>query len=273
MKVISWNVNGIRSALRQGFCDWVSQTEADLICLQETKISLADLEKHVPEFAGYATYWHAAEKKGYSGVAIITKQPALSVRYGIGVEAFDHEGRVITLEFETLYVVNTYVPNAKSGFERIGFRLAWDTAFRTYLGELRKNKPVIVCGDFNAAHTDLDIGIPDAEDTPGCSPMEQDSFSKLLTSGFTDSFRALHPETRQYSWWSYAGGARAWNAGIRFDYILVSNDLASVLRAADTHRETIGSDHGPVSLVLDHEFGTGKPFPPITASGQIGFGI
>lgn len=270
MKIISWNVNGIRSVLKKGFADWVAETSADLICLQETKISLGDLAKHVPVFPGYTAYFHAGEKKGYSGVAVLSKYEPISVRYGLNDED-DLEGRVITLEFDAFILVNAYAPNSQSGFARIDFRLGWDAAFRSYLQECKARKPTIVCADFNVAHTELDVGVPDAFMIPGCSPRERKSFSALLGAGFVDTYRHLHPDERDYSWWSYAGNARTWNAGIRFDYILVSEDLKDTIHEASTHRERDGSDHGPVSAIVEPSFERNMAPSPSVPLGQSGF--
>lgn len=274
MKVVSWNVNGIRSVLKKGFLDWLVETDADVVCLQETKISEQNLDEHVPVFPSYTSYWNAAERNGYSGVAILSKHQPISVKRGLGQAEFDREGRVLTAEYKELFIVNVYVPNSQTGYLRLPFRLAWDEALRTYLSELLTQKSVIVCGDFNVAHTELDVGIPDAIGFPGCSPEERDSFDQLLKTGFVDPLRRLHPNTRLYSWWSYSPGARAWNQGLRFDYLLISNNLCSKIQTVDTHRDVPGSDHGPVSLTLDFRLvETESIQSPISPSGQFGFGL
>ena len=274
MKIISWNVNGIRSVLGKGFSDWLASTNADLVCLQETKINEKDLSEHVPSFAGYASYWNPATRPGYSGVAILTRRAPLAVRRGIGRAEFDGEGRVLMVEYEKFFLVNVYVPNSQMGAARMPFRLAWDEALRLYLSELLLRKSVIVAGDFNVALSELDVGVADASRMPGCSSQERESFEKLLGSGFVDSLRALRPLERCYSWWSYGEDARSWNRGLRFDYLLVSEALRSSIRLADTHRDVEGSDHGPVSLDLDLDFGEAALIAvPVTPTGQIGFGF
>ncbi len=274
MRIVSWNVNGIRSVLRKGFSEWLSQSEADIVCLQETKISERDLNEHIPAFPGYTSYWVSSERSGYGGVAILSRIAPLQIFRGLNRPDLDTEGRVITAEFETCFIVNVYVPNSQTGYVRLPYRLAWDEVLREYLDCLKQKKSVIICGDFNVAHTELDIGIPNALQFPGCSPEEQRSFDKLLSSGFVDSFRILHPETRSYSWWSYGEYARAWNQGIRFDYILTSPELISTYQTADTARDVPGSDHGPVSLTLNFDLGTSETIQtPILPSGQCGFSL
>ncbi len=272
MKLISWNVNGIRSILNNGFLDWLSETDPDIVCLQETKISERDLDEHVPSFRGYASYWHSAERSGYSGVALLTKQEPLSLTRGLGKTEFDCEGRILTAEFDTFFLVNIYVPNVQISYARLPFRLAWDEALRTYLTVLQEQKSLIICGDFNVAPTALDIGIPDVTNFPGCSAEERTGFNQLIELGLTDTFRFLHPTRRAYSWWAYANQARSWNQGLRFDYILVSNQLRDQIRSAETHHEILGSDHGPVSLELDRAVGGQARIQiPVSPSGQFGF--
>lgn len=254
MRLVSWNVNGIRSILKKGFLNWLSDTNAEIVCLQETKIPERELDEHVPPFNGYTSYWHSAERDGYSGVAVLTKYSPTSVQRGIN-SPLDHEGRVLTLEFETLYIVNVYVPNSQTGYIRLPLRLAWDEALRAHVTALQETKTVIVCGDFNVAYTEKDVGITDAKDFPGCSSQERESFQQLLSLGFIDSFRHLHPDERQYSWWAYTNEARSWNQGVRFDYHLVSTSLAPHICSATTHRDVLGSDHGPIGLELEYSVG------------------
>ena len=272
MKIVSWNVNGIRSVLGKGFLNWLAETNPDIVCLQETKICERDLDEHVPAFPGYASYWYAAERSGYSGVAVLSKFEPLNVTRGIGQTAYDREGRIITVEYENLFVVNVYAPNAQMEYVRLPFRLAWEETLRAYLTELQKKKPLILCGDLNVAHTPADVGIGDDSGFPGCSPDERDAFDQLLGIGLIDTFRFLHPTVQSYSWWAYANNARDWNQGLRFDYLLASTVLQPTLRAAATHRDVLGSDHGPVSLELAHEPGNTKPVhAPSLPSGQFGF--
>lgn len=274
MRLVSWNVNGIRSILNKGFLDWLSETSPDVICLQETKISEHDLEQHVPCFSGYSSYWHSAERSGYSGVAILTKQEPHNLTHGIGSPEFDCEGRALTAEFDRFFLVNVYAPNSQIGYTRLPFRLAWEEALRTHLATLLPQKPVILCGDLNVAHTSLDVGITDAAEFPGCSSEERAAFQTLLDLGFIDTFRTLHPETRSYSWWAYANDARGWNLGVRFDYILSSSSLHTDLRDASTHRDVPGSDHGPVSAEFNFPLG-GKQLQatPVSPTGQFGFAL
>lgn len=232
------------------------------------------MDEHVPCFSGYSSYWHSAERSGYSGVAILTKQEPHHITYGIGTPEFDCEGRALTAEFDRFFLVNTYAPNSQIGYTRLPFRLAWEEALRTYLATLLPQKPVILCGDLNVAHTALDVGIPDAAEFPGCSPEERTAFQNLLDLGLIDTFRSLHPTDRHYSWWAYANNARSWNQGVRFDYILLSSSLQTALRVASTHRDILGSDHGPVTAEFDFALG-GKPLQasPISPTGQFGFAL
>ena len=250
MKFVSWNVNGLRACIGKGFLDYFMGTDADVFCLQETKLSDGQLSLELP---GYRLYWNYADKKGYSGTAVFAKEEPVSVTYGVGVPELDTEGRMITLEYTNFYLVTCYTPNAQRELARIDHRLNWDEAFRARLTELDANKPVIVCGDLNVAHKEIDLKNPAANrGNAGFSDQERESFQKTLDLGFTDSFRYLHPEeTGAYSWWSYMFHAREKNAGWRIDYFLVSNRAASQIREANIRSEILGSDHCPVELVLD----------------------
>ena len=250
MKFVSWNVNGLRACIGKGFLDYFMGTDADVFCLQETKLSDGQLSLELP---GYRLYWNYADKKGYSGTAVFAKEEPVSVTYGVGVPELDTEGRMITLEYPNFYLVTCYTPNAQRELARIDHRLNWDEAFRTRLTALDANKPVIVCGDLNVAHKEIDLKNPAANrGNAGFSDQERESFQKTLDLGFTDSFRYLHPEeTGAYSWWSYMFHAREKNAGWRIDYFLVSNRAASQIREANIRSEILGSDHCPVELVLD----------------------
>ena len=250
MKFVSWNVNGLRACIGKGFLDYFMGTDADVFCLQETKLSDGQLSLELP---GYRLYWNYAEKKGYSGTAVFAKEEPVSVTYGVGVPELDTEGRMITLEYPNFYLVTCYTPNAQRELARIDHRLNWDEAFRARLTALDANKPVIICGDLNVAHKEIDLKNPAANrGNAGFSDQERESFQKTLDLGFTDSFRYLHPEeTGAYSWWSYMFHAREKNAGWRIDYFLVSNRAASQIREANIRSEILGSDHCPVELVLD----------------------
>ena len=252
MKLISWNVNGIRACMDKGFLDFFRAIDADFFCLQETK---AQPEQVCLQLDGYEQFWNSAEKKGYSGTAIFTKYTPLSVRYGVGVEDLDHEGRLITLEYPEFYLLTCYTPNAQDGLKRIDHRMAWEDAFRAYLCELDKKKPVIVCGDLNVAHNEIDLKNPKSNrGNAGFSDEERGKFNELLASGFTDTFRFLHPDlVGVYSWWSYRSNARANNAGWRIDYFLVSDRLIDRIEAAPIYNEVYGSDHCPVGLELTME--------------------
>lgn len=252
MKLISWNVNGIRACLDKGFLDVFSALDADFFCLQETKAQPEQVRLELP---GYEQFWYSAEKKGYSGTAIFTKHKPLNVFYGVGSEPLDHEGRLITLEYPDFYVATCYTPNAQDGLKRLDHRMAWEDAFRTYLKTLDEKKPVIVCGDLNVAHQEIDLKNPKSNrGNAGFSDEERGKFSELLASGFTDTFRYLNPEaTGIYSWWSYRYNARANNAGWRIDYFLVSDRLREQIAAAPIHNEFYGSDHCPVELELSME--------------------
>lgn len=250
MKLISWNVNGLRACLTKGFMDFFHDVKADCFCLQETKLQADQVEMDLP---GYWEYWNYAQKKGYSGTAIFSKMEPISVTYGVGVEELDTEGRLITLEFDKFYLVTCYTPNAQRGLARLDHRMDWDAAFRGYLNRLDEHKPVIVCGDLNVAHKEIDLKNPSSNrGSAGFSDEERESFSMLLSSGFTDSFRYLHPDTTgAYTWWSYMFKARQNNAGWRIDYFLVSNRIADKISAAPIYSDILGSDHCPVGLEID----------------------
>lgn len=250
MKLISWNVNGLRAAMGKGFMDTFAQLDADAFCLNETKLQPGQIELDLP---GYHQYWNSAEKKGYSGVAVFTRQEPLSVRYGIGVDDFDHEGRVLTLEMPQFYLVSCYTPNSQDGLKRLEYRMRWEDAFLSYLKSLEREKPVVLCGDLNVAHQEIDIKNPKSNRmNAGFTDQEREKMTRLLNAGFVDTFRALHPdETGAYSWWSYRFHARENNAGWRIDYFIVSESLREHVREAAIHPEIFGSDHCPVELVLD----------------------
>lgn len=252
MKLISWNVNGLRACVQKGFSDFFLQSDADFFCLQETKMQPGQLELDTP---GYRQFWNSAEKKGYSGTAVFSKHEPISVRYGVGVEELDHEGRLITLEFEHFFLVTCYTPNAQDGLKRLDHRMAWDDAFRNYLCELDARKPVIACGDLNVAHQEIDLKNPKSNrGNAGFSDEERGKFTELLSAGFTDSFRFLNPDAVGiYSWWSYRFNARANNAGWRIDYFVISDRLAPYVTEAPIYSEIFGSDHCPVGLVLDEK--------------------
>lgn len=249
MKFVSWNVNGLRSCLGKGFLESFSALDADAFCLQETKMQPEQAEFELP---GYQRFWNSAEKKGYSGTAIFTRVPPLSVRYDIGDDAHVGEGRSITLEFEDFFLVTVYTPNAQDGLKRLDYRMAWEDAFRAYLLSLDAQKPVVVCGDLNVAHQEIDLKNPKSNHmNPGFSDQEREKFSQLLASGFTDTFRYLNPGlTGAYSWWSYRFHARENNAGWRIDYFLTSDRLRKRITGAAIHADIFGSDHCPVSLTL-----------------------
>ena len=250
MKLISWNVNGLRAAMGKGFMDTFAQLDADAFCLNETKLQPGQIELDLP---GYHQYWNSAEKKGYSGVAVFTRQEPLSVRYGIGMDEFDHEGRVLTLEMPQFYLVSCYTPNSQDGLKRLEYRMRWEDAFLSYLKSLEREKPVVLCGDLNVAHQEIDIKNPKSNRmNAGFTDQEREKMTRLLNAGFVDTFRALHPdETGAYSWWSYRFHARENNAGWRIDYFIVSESLREHVREAAIHPEIFGSDHCPVELVLD----------------------
>ncbi len=249
MRLISWNVNGLRACVGKGFEESFAALDADFFCLQETKMQAGQLDLH---FDGYESYWNYADKKGYSGTAIYCRQTPLSVTYGIGIDEHDHEGRVITLETEHFYLVNVYVPNAQDGLRRLDYRMKWEDDFRAYLQGLDAKKPVIVCGDLNVAHEEIDLKNPKTNRrNAGFTGEERGKFTELLGSGFTDTFRKLYPEQVTYSWWSYRFRAREKNAGWRIDYFVVSDRLFGQVSDSKIHTEVMGSDHCPVELVLD----------------------
>ena len=250
MKLISWNVNGIRACLNKGFSDFFKEVNADIFCLQETKCQPEQINL---EFEGYTSYWNSAERKGYSGTAIFTKQKPISVTYGIGIEEHDKEGRVITLEFDKFYMVNIYTPNSKRELERLDYRMIWEDEIKKYLLHLNKIKPVIMCGDLNVAHKEIDLKNPKTNrHNAGFTDEERNKMTELLDAGFTDSFRYKYPDKEnEYSWWSYMGRAREKNVGWRIDYFIVSNDIAKKIKDATIHQEVYGSDHCPVELIID----------------------
>lgn len=249
MKFISWNVNGLRACEGKGFSDIFKQLDADFFCLQETKMQEGQLDL---QFDGYNSYWNYAEKKGYSGTAIFTKHKPLSVSYGLGIDEHDHEGRVITLEMPDFYLITVYTPNSQDGLRRLEYRMKWEDDFREYLIKLDKTKPVIVCGDMNVAHKEIDLKNPKTNrKNAGFTDEEREKFTTLLANGFTDTFRYLYPDKEGiYSWWSYRFRAREKNAGWRIDYFVVSNRLADNIKSAGIHTEIFGSDHCPVELVI-----------------------
>lgn len=249
MKLISWNVNGLRACMTKGFMDAFESLNADIFCLQETKLSEGQLALELP---GYHQYWNYAEKKGYSGTAIFTKEEPLSAAYGIGIPEHDHEGRVITLEYEKFYFVTVYTPNSQDGLKRLDYRMVWEKAFLAYLKKLEEKKPVIFCGDLNVAHQEIDLKNPKTNrKNAGFTDEERARFSELLKKGFVDTFRYFYPEeTGIYSWWSYRFHAREKNAGWRIDYFLVSEVLKDELKDAKIHTEIFGSDHCPVELEI-----------------------
>ena len=248
MKFISWNVNGLRACETKGFSEVFRQLDADFFCLQETKMQAGQLDL---QFPGYESYWNYADKKGYSGTAIYTRHKPLNVTYGMGIDEHDHEGRIVTLEMEDFFLVCVYVPNSQDGLKRLDYRMQWEDDFRTYLLKLDAVKPVIVCGDLNVAHEEIDLKNPKTNrKNAGFTDEEREKFTILLNSGFTDTFRTLYPDQVTYSWWSYRFQARQKNAGWRIDYFVVSNRLMERVKDASIHTEILGSDHCPVELVL-----------------------
>ena len=249
MKLISWNVNGLRACVKKGFLDYFKSEDADIFCLQETKLQEGQIDL---DLEGYFQYWNYAEKKGYSGTAIFTKKEPLNVYYGINMEHHDKEGRVITLEFEDFFMVTVYTPNSQSELARLEYRMEWEDDFRNYLLELSSKKGVVVCGDLNVAHKEIDLKNPKTNrKNAGFTDEERDKFSTLLSSGFIDTFRYFNPDIEGvYSWWSYRFNARKNNAGWRIDYFVVSNSLEDRLDSAKIHAEVLGSDHCPVELVI-----------------------
>ena len=250
MKLISWNVNGLRACLQKGFLDYFKAEDADIFCVQETKLQAG---QHDLELPGYHQYWNYAEKKGYSGTALFTKQEPLNVTYGIGIAEHDQEGRVITAEFEKFYFIVVYVPNSQRELTRLAYRQEWEEAFLAYIKKLDAKKPVIYCGDLNVAHQEIDLKNPKTNrGNAGFSDEERGKFTELLQAGFTDSFRHLYPDLEgAYSWWSYRFQARQKNAGWRIDYFVVSNRLQSAIRQTPIYSEIFGSDHCPVGLTLE----------------------
>ena len=249
MKLISWNVNGLRACLGKGFLDFCAVADADIICLQETKMRPEQAEFDLP---GYHRYWNSADKAGYSGTAVFTRRQPLSVTYDFGIDEHRHEGRVITAEYPEFFLVCCYTPNSQDGLKRLDYRMEWEDAFRAYLLGLDAKKPVILCGDLNVAHTEIDIkNAKTNRMSAGFTDQERAKMTELLAAGFTDTFRAVHPDEVKYSWWSYRFHAREKNAGWRIDYFIVSNRIADKVTAAEIHNEVFGSDHCPVELVID----------------------
>ena len=249
MKLISWNVNGIRACVNKGFVDFFNQTNADIFCIQETKCQPEQIDL---QFKGYHSFWYSAERKGYSGTAIFTKKEPITVKYGIGIEEHDKEGRVITLEFKEFYMVTIYTPNSKRGLERLDYRQIWEDEVRKYLLELDKQKPVIMCGDLNVAHREIDLKNPKSnKGNAGFTDEERNKMDELLNAGFIDTFRHLYPEKENaYSWWSYMGKAREKNIGWRIDYFIVSDKIKNKIQDAQIYPEIFGSDHCPVGLEI-----------------------
>ena len=250
MKLISWNVNGIRAAMTKGFEEFFDSISADIFCVQETKLQPEQIKF---EKEGYKQYWNSAVKKGYSGTAVFSKIEPISVKYGIGIEEHDQEGRVITLEFEKFFIVNCYTPNSKRELERLEYRQVWEDEFRKYLVNLDNKKPVILCGDLNVAHKEIDLKNPSSNHhNAGFTDEEREKMTKLLEAGFTDSFRYMYPDKEgEYSWWSYMFHAREKNAGWRIDYFIVSNKIKDKIQDAKIHQEIFGSDHCPVELDIE----------------------
>ena len=254
MKLISWNVNGLRAVVNKGFKEFFKEIDADIFCIQETKMQEGQLDENILEiFEGYNAYWNSAEKKGYSGTAIFTKQKPLNVTYGIGKEEHDKEGRVITLEFEKFYIVNIYTPNSKRELERLDYRQLWEDEIRAYLLKLKENKSVVMCGDLNVAHTEIDLKNPKTNrKNAGFTDEERAKMTELLNAGFVDTYRYKYPEVEgKYSWWSYMFHAREKNAGWRIDYFIVSENLKDKIEDAKILDDIYGSDHCPVELDLN----------------------
>lgn len=261
MKLISWNVNGIRACLKKGFLDFFIKIDSDIFCIQETKIQVieGDISKDaeeiikLPEFKNYYIIWNSAEKKGYSGTAIFTKIKPLNVTYGIGIEEHDKEGRVITLEFENFYMVNIYTPNSKRELERLEYRQVWEDDIRRYLIKLKDTKPVIICGDLNVAHKEIDLKNPKTNHfSAGFTNEERSKMDELLNHGFIDSFRYINPDKKDcYTWWSYIRNAREKNVGWRIDYFIVSDNLKEKIKSSDIYNEILGSDHCPIGLEIE----------------------
>lgn len=254
MKLISWNVNGLRAAVNKGFDDFFKKENADIFCIQETKMQEDQLDENIKGiFKEYNSYWNSAEKKGYSGTAIFTKKKPMDVTYGIGIEEHDKEGRVITLEFENFFMVNCYTPNAKRELERLDYRMVWEDEFRKYLLKLNESKPVVMCGDLNVAHEEIDLKNPKTNRrNAGFTDEERGKMTELLNAGFTDTFRYLYPDKPDmYTWWSYMFKAREKNAGWRIDYFIVSKSIENKIKESYIYSEIMGSDHCPVGLALD----------------------
>ena len=250
MKLVSWNVNGLRACVKKGFMEYFLEVDADIFCVQETKLQEGQIDL---DLGGYHQCWNYAEKKGYSGTAVFTKKKPLSVKYGVGIEEYDQEGRVITLEYENFYFVNVYTPNSQRELARLDYRMAWEDMFREYLKELDSVKPVILCGDLNVAHKEIDLKNPKTNrKNAGFTDEERDKMTELLSSDFLDTFRYFYPgKEGAYTWWSYMGKARERNAGWRIDYFIVSKSLAGNLIDAQIHSEIMGSDHCPIVLKID----------------------
>ena len=248
VKLVSWNVNGLRAVAGKGFAQIFDELDADCVCLQETKLQKGQIDL---EFLGYTSYWNYADKPGYSGTVIYTRKPVLSVSYGLGIDEHDHEGRVVTVEFEDFYLVNVYVPNSQDGLRRLDYRMNWEDAFRGFVKSLESKKPVVVCGDMNVAHEEIDLKNPSTNHfNAGFSDEERSKFTELLGSGFIDTWRFQHPDEVKYSWWSYRGGARFRNAGCRIDYFLGSESLREHIFSTEILNDIAGSDHCPVVLCL-----------------------
>lgn len=248
VKLVSWNVNGLRAVAGKGFAQIFDEFDADCVCLQETKLQKGQIDL---EFLGYTSYWNYADKPGYSGTVVYTRKPVLSVSYGLGIDEHDHEGRVVTVEFEDFYLVNVYVPNSQDGLRRLDYRMNWEDAFRGFVKSLESKKPVVVCGDMNVAHEEIDLKNPSTNHfNAGFSDEERSKFTELLGSGFIDTWRFQHPDEVKYSWWSYRGGARFRNAGWRIDYFLVSESLREHIFSTEILNDITGSDHCPVVLCL-----------------------
>lgn len=250
MKFISWNVNGLRAVVTKGFADIFKELDADFFCLQETKLQEGQIDL---SFDGYESYWNYAEKKGYSGTAIFTKHKPLSVSYGLGIEEHDHEGRVITLEYEDFFLVTVYTPNSQDGLKRLDYRMKWEDNFLSYIKSLDEKKPVVYCGDLNVAHTEIDLKNPKSNrKNAGFTDEEREKMSVVLSAGFTDTWRSLNPDVEGvYSWWSYRFNARKNNAGWRIDYFIVSDRIVDKITDARIHTDIFGSDHCPVELDID----------------------
>lgn len=250
MKLVSWNVNGLRAVLNKGFKDFFYNVNADIFCIQETKMQEGQIENF--ELKGYKQYWNSAIKKGYSGTAIFTKKEPMNVTYGININEHDQEGRVITLEFEEFYLVNIYVPNSKRELERLNYRMIWEDEIRKYLSNLNNKKPVIMCGDLNVAHEEIDLKNPKTNrKNAGFTDEERGKMTELLNSGFIDTFRYIYPQKIAYSWWSYMGNARQKDVGWRIDYFIVSNSIKEKIKDACIYNEIYGSDHCPVGLEIN----------------------